>query len=270
MENIFFPIIEREKNLPFYVSCIGETDRQHEINRPDGYYCSQIILCSEGGGVLQYDGEVHTVTAGNAFFLPASSPHAYYPTEDIFRTHYIGFAGYASEILLRQLGLTNIALYKVDISTLRSIHHRIMNTLKTDKFYGGFSASAILYEYIIEFNRQIIGAENKSSLEGASLLPVLNYIDEHFNEVIELETLCGIIQVTPQYLCRMFKKRLGMRPLEYVAQKRIQQAKIYLTEGKMSIKEIALAVGYNDAGYFSSVFKRGEGISPREYVRREI
>lgn len=188
----------------------------------------------------------------------------------MWRTHYVSFTGYSADIILRQLGLTEAGVFQVDMGIMRSIFQRIINTLKSDKFYGGFTASAIVYEYIIEFNRQIIGAENRFTSESASLTPVLSYIDTHYSEVIELETLCSLIQVTPQYLCRLFRKRLGMRPLEYITQRRIQQAKVYLRENTKNISEIALAVGYTDPGYFSAVFKRSEGLSPREYIRKEL
>lgn len=270
MESFFFPIIEREKNLPFYVTCIGEADPQPEINRPEGYHCPQILLCSEGSGVLRTEDSERPITAGTAFFLPAGLPHTYFQTDDVWKTHYVSFAGYAADIVLRQLGLTDAGVYPVDLGVMRSIFQRLINTLRSDKFYGGYTASAIMYEYIIEFNRSLIGAESRSSSEGASLTPVLNFIDAHYSELIELETLCGLIQVTPQYLCRLFRKRLGIRPLEYVTRRRIQQAKVYLREGNKSIKEVALAVGYGDAGYFSAVFKRSEGISPRDYIRRKI
>lgn len=270
MESFFFPIIERERNLPFYVTCIGEADPQHEINRPEGYHCPQILLCSEGSGVLITEDGERSVNAGTAFFLPAGLPHTYHQTDDIWKVHYVSFEGYAADIVLRQLGLTDAKVYPVDLGVMRSIFQRLINTLRYDKFYGGFAASAIVYEYIIEFNRRMDGAESRSSTEGASLTPVLNYIDAHYSELIELETLCGLIQVTPQYLCRLFRRRLGIRPLEYVTRRRIQQAKVYLREGSKSIKEIAQAVGYGDAGYFSAVFKRSEGISPRDYIRREI
>lgn len=270
MENYFFPITEREKNLPFYITCIGESDPQIDISRPEGYHWPQIILCSEGSGILQTEGMERTITAGTAFFLPAGTAHNYFRTDNVWRTHYVSFGGYSSEIVLRQLNLTEAGVYPVDLGIMRSIFQRLINTLKTDKFYGGFTASAIMYEYIIEFNRQIIGMESRFSYESASLTPVLSYIDTHYSEVIELETLCGLIQVTPQYLCRLFRKRLGMRPLEYITQRRIQQAKVYLREGEKTIKEIALEVGYTDAGYFSAVFKRSEGVSPREYIRREL
>ncbi len=270
MENYFFPIMEREKNLPFYITCIGEADPQPEIRRPEGYQCPQIILCSEGSGILQTEGIERQITAGTAFFLPAGTPHSYFQTDNVWRTHYVSFTGYSAEILLRQLGLTEAGVFPVDLGVMRSIFQRMINTLKSDKFYGGFTASAIIYEYIIEFNRQIIGVESHFASESASLTPVLNYIDTHYSEVIDLETLCGLIQVTPQYLCRLFRKRLGMRPLEYITRRRIQQAKVYLREGEKTIKEIAFEVGYTDAGYFSAVFKRSEGVSPREYIRREL
>lgn len=270
MENYFFPIIEREKNLPFYITCIGESDPQIEINRPEGYHCPQIILCSEGSGILQTEGNECPVTAGTAFFLPARTPHNYFQTDNVWITHYVSFSGYSSEIVLRQLGLTEAGVYPVDLGVMRSIFQRMINTLKSDKYYGGFTASAIMYEYIIEFNRQIVGADSRYTSESASLTPVLNYIDMHYSEVIELETLCGLIQITPQYLCRLFRKRLGMRPLEYITQRRIQKAKVYLREGEKSIREIALEVGYTDPGYFSAVFKRSEGVSPRQYIRREL
>lgn len=269
MENFFFPITEREKNLPFYITCIGESDPQIEISRPEGYHCPQIILCSEGSGILQTEGMERPVTAGTAFFLPAGTPHNYFKTDDVWSTHYVSFTGYSADIILRQFGLTDARVFPVDLGIMRSIFQRMINILKSDKFYGGFTASAILYEYIIEFNRQIVGAESRFTSESASLTPVLSYIDTHYSKVIGLETLCGLIQVTPQYLCRLFRKRLGMRPLEYITQRRIQQAKVYLREGEKTIKEIALEVGYTDAGYFSAVFKRSEGMSPSKYIHRE-
>lgn len=262
-------MIDREKYLPFYLTYIGETDRQPEINRPEGYYCPQIILCSKGSGILKYNGTESTVNAGSALFLPANAPHSYYPPGEVWSTHYISFAGYAADDLLRQLGLVNIGVFTVDIGIMRNIFRKIMSAVKSDRFYGGFTASALVYEYIIEFSRQTAGAENGYASEHASLTPVLNYIDEHFSDDIELEALCKIIGVSPQYLCRLFRDRLGIRPLEYIARRRIQQAKVYLAEGGKTVKEIAADVGYRDASYFGAVFKRCEGVSPKEYMRRE-
>lgn len=74
--------------------------------------------------------------------------------------------------------------------------------------------------------------------------------------------MCGI---SKQHFCRVFKKKLGIRPLEYLARKRISKAKVLLINTDKSIYEIGKETGYNAANYFGIVFKKYEGISPGEY-----
>lgn len=77
--------------------------------------------------------------------------------------------------------------------------------------------------------------------------------------------LADLIDLSPQYLCRLFKECLSLRPFEYLARKRIQQAKLLLLEDKLNINEIAAEVGYNDCSYFCAVFKKHEMLSPAEF-----
>ena len=56
-----------------------------------------------------------------------------------------------------------------------------------------------------------------------------------------------------------------MRPFEYLARKRVSQAKVLLLEDKLNVNEIARAVGYNDCSYFCAVFKKHEMLSPAEF-----
>ena len=58
-----------------------------------------------------------------------------------------------------------------------------------------------------------------------------------------------------------------MRPLEYIARRRIAQAKSLLLNTDTEIGEIGRLVGYEDRNYFSIVFKKLEGVSPRDYRR---
>jgi YesN/AraC family two-component response regulator len=87
----------------------------------------------------------------------------------------------------------------------------------------------------------------------------------HFSEDISLEILADITDITPQHLCKIFKKCLYMRPFEYIAKKRIQEAKKLLIDRSMSIKAIGEAVGYKDSSYFCAIFKKHELISPAEF-----
>ncbi|NLZ45599.1 MAG: helix-turn-helix transcriptional regulator, partial [Clostridiales bacterium] len=66
-------------------------------------------------------------------------------------------------------------------------------------------------------------------------------------------------------LCRLFKECLNLRPFEYLARKRVQEAKTLLIEQHYTINEIASRVGYNDCSYFCAVFKKHEMLSPAEF-----
>ena len=70
---------------------------------------------------------------------------------------------------------------------------------------------------------------------------------------------------TPYYLSRIFKKYTGTTFSEYLTNYRIEQAKKLLGEGKLSVKEIAYATGFNSQGYFSKIFKKYAGVSPSDF-----
>ena len=68
-----------------------------------------------------------------------------------------------------------------------------------------------------------------------------------------------------KYLSKLFKNYIGQGFVEYVTNKRIEKAKKLLANTNYTISEIAEQVAYEDANYFSVVFKRNVGITPREY-----
>jgi YesN/AraC family two-component response regulator len=92
-----------------------------------------------------------------------------------------------------------------------------------------------------------------------------NYIDAHYNEDITIDELSEFVKVTPQHLCRIFKRHLDLRPFEYLAMKRIKEAKTLLSNTQMTVNDICHTVGYRDCSYFCAIFKRYELISPSEF-----
>ena len=82
-----------------------------------------------------------------------------------------------------------------------------------------------------------------------------------------MTVLAEIAGITPQHLCRIFKETMNMRPNEYLTQRRLQEAKSLLQRNELPISEIAVRSGFPDAGYFSTVFKKHEGLSPLEYKK---
>ena len=93
------------------------------------------------------------------------------------------------------------------------------------------------------------------------------YIYSHIKERITIEDLADSLGVSASYLSRLFKKETGITFSGYVTSLRIERAKELLRQGDKKIYEISDLVGYQTVQYFSKVFKKVEGISPREYIQ---
>ncbi|MBD5393163.1 MAG: response regulator [Lachnospiraceae bacterium] len=91
------------------------------------------------------------------------------------------------------------------------------------------------------------------------------YIEQHYAEHLSLESVAGLVNLNPVYLSNLFKKESGQNFTEYLTDYRMKKAKEFLKNGDMNINEIADALGYTDARYFSKVFKKEVGVKPTDY-----
>ncbi len=94
----------------------------------------------------------------------------------------------------------------------------------------------------------------------------LKYIEENFSdEALSLNSVAGAIGVSGNYFSSIFSQEMQMTFIEYVTKKRMEKAKKLLTQTQLHSSEIAGEVGYKDPHYFSFVFKKTVGCTPREY-----
>jgi len=84
---------------------------------------------------------------------------------------------------------------------------------------------------------------------------------------ITLEQLARAAHVTPEHLCRLFRRHLNLGPLECAGLARLERAASLLVRSNLAIKEVADATGFVSQYHFSNKFKRVYGIAPREYRR---
>ena len=100
------------------------------------------------------------------------------------------------------------------------------------------------------------------------LTKLKEYLDEHYTEKISLDELAIHFFINKYYLTKIFKETYGTTINSYIIAKRITRAKQMLRFTDMTLEEIAIAVGLNGGNYFSRMFKKIEGISPREYRKQ--
>ena len=96
------------------------------------------------------------------------------------------------------------------------------------------------------------------------------YIDERFSDSgLTLGDVAAHVALSNNHFCTIFSRETGMTFIEYLTSLRIRRAGELLRSTNMRTSEVAYAVGYNDPHYFTFLFKKNTGISPREYRRGE-
>lgn len=91
------------------------------------------------------------------------------------------------------------------------------------------------------------------------------YIEEHLNEKIYVEDLAELIHINEQHFMRIFKKETGQSVTEYITERRILVASELLKSSEYSINFISDCIGCENYSYFSKLFKRYTGFTPKEY-----
>lgn len=120
----------------------------------------------------------------------------------------------------------------------------------------------ILSDFILD-----ITAERQSL---SRFQPVLEYIDENYTRKINLDELSAIMNISTMYFQNYFKATFHISPKQYILNKRITESQRLLLESRLSIKEIAYKVGFENENYFSEFFTSKVGISAVKFRNREV
>ena len=126
----------------------------------------------------------------------------------------------------------------------------------------------LIRDYFKRLVRQVILEREKENIDRSHtiLAGALEYIEQHYEqEGLSLNEAAAVINVSPNYFSAIFSQEMNMTFIEYVTKKRMEKAKNLLRQTNMPTADIATQVGYKDAHYFSFVFKKTQGCTPRDY-----
>lgn len=130
------------------------------------------------------------------------------------------------------------------------------------------SEDSEIFEYFAGILETAMGIRDRiNSCQGGKMLKkALDYIDDHYDcDTLSLNLVAENIGMSASYLSAIFSQNMQKTFVEYVTEKRIEKAKKLLKQTDKNSGEIAKEVGYKDSHYFSFVFKKLQGCSPREY-----
>jgi AraC family transcriptional regulator len=102
-------------------------------------------------------------------------------------------------------------------------------------------------------------------LSGRRLRLVLDYIRDHLDRDVPLADLAAVAGMSPHYFVELFRASTGQTPHQFVLTQRIQRARHLLGNRSLSVLDVAILVGFNDASHFTKVFRRVIGATPTRY-----
>ena len=269
MSNMIFPLItDFELKLPIYLESIGCHHTQEHIIRQTGYPFFQWIQCRKGSGKLLINDKSFIIEENQGMLLYPNIPHEYYALKEPWEVDWISIGGFAAESIFKNAGFTSPGVFYISQpDVLLQGTTKSLDIAKSDNPMKSLECSKIIYELIM--NIISYTSTDKADFkmnQYSKLKPVFDYINNNYNKIITLQDLSAAANLTPQYLCSLFKKITGIRVFEYINSIRIKNSKEMIIRYKdLPLKDIAQICGYDNVSYFCEIFKKIEKLTPGEF-----
>jgi len=231
----------------------------------------KLLFIINGKGYLkQGDSPLMTLSQGDIVVLfPKERHHYYADPEDPWELMWVSFNGGICETLIREVGfsndnfiLTNAMTHSIQ-RTLQTLINSLGDTDDTDRLCAT-GQLYILFAYLRQMGENQKRHPDMSN-QDPCVWKAIRFIEQNYYLDINVEMLCKHVNYSRSYLSRIFKSEMNMTIPEYTNMVRIQNAKSLLTETNMPMHEISTSVGVHDSFYFSKLFKKVTGETPREY-----
>lgn len=278
----------------------------YELDRKTVWRCADrrniLVFITDGTCQFEIDGETISAEQGDAILLPSGQEYTRRPIGEktcrLFYVHFITGTPIRSvpeeeaEQSIRDT-LAESALLTADerlsqiprslflarrtttgdaFSKLSEILHRIPTRRRSAPHLAPLFVSLIFTEFLAALSQETVTNIRGNTQSGRLPLPLrqaLTYVQQNYDKKISTEDLCAHCNLSPQHLIRLFKKHMGMTPLQYINKSKTMHAIELLRTSELSVKEIAYALGFDNPNYFSRLFSKEQHSSPSE-VRERI
>jgi AraC family transcriptional regulator of arabinose operon len=241
----------------------------HLRERTRGVDQAILIYCTEGSGWCELNGQRRLVQRGELLAIPPGVSHAYGADEKTpWSILWVHAAGENLGSLLDELGvsLESPLLFVGHDPQLLILFEEVIATIE-----HGYTPSHLLYASralthllgLMIWHRQQKWRDTPEPRQ--KVVQSIAYMKGHLNHSLTVSTLAALANLSSSHYSALFKRQTGYAPIDYFIRLRIHQACQLLDNTDMSVKEIAAALGYEDAFYCSRVFKLLNDISPRQY-----
>lgn len=228
-----------------------------------------VFILSGKGYLIQDDNPKITLNANDMFILFSNHRHHYWADPDEpWTITWVAFQGSDTLIFLNSLRLTlsNFIIRGALSDSIKRKMEKLILSLSDESDTFRLEAVSILFSVMnkLRLNQKDLPDSNEDD-EESLVSRVVGFIEQNYYMDVDMNMICQYVHYSRSYLSRTFKAQLDMTIQDFLRYTRINKSKSLLSETSLSILEVATSVGINDALYFSKVFHKETGYSPREY-----
>jgi AraC-like DNA-binding protein len=246
----------------------------HFVSRESGAGEYILIYCTKGEGWYSINGKKHVIPENHFIVLPAEMPHQYGSSKDnpwyIYWAH---FKGRKAKIISDQLQGVIPIEYKSANSRINdriAFFDELLNVMESEIEEEAVNYVNLSFEHLISTFLYIsIYRKAKYSTQKAEntffISLATHFMYENIENRLTLKKLASHFNYSESYFYRLFLKETQYTPMTYFMHLKIERACQLITNTNMKINQIALKLAFDDPYYFSRIFKKMMGISPKEY-----
>ena len=250
--------------------CIGNT-----VNALEDISASYINSCILTEYSFYTKKGIHQFNEQTNYFSSDHSWNAVIFDADSVPCYEDGFLAYIKNIYNSLKQSASAPKKSVHILFFNIINHMVIqaknngmlcDVFMDDIYYLNFLTLEDLYQFSIEFvsKHSLYLPMNKMAFN------IKNYIKQNYQDKhLSIDSIAAHFYMSPQYIPKLFKKAFGISITQYITNTRIATAKSLIKTQDMGIKNIAEAIGYEDANYFSRLFKKKTGMTFTEYKNQQ-
>lgn len=273
-KNISYGNMEKEQwvgfmgniQYPFNIEMIGITypDKDYYVQRKSSdYFIIEYIV--SGKGSLTVNGKSFAVRAGDVYILPPQTAHDYRPdAAEPYEKIWCNFYSAIFEKAVIDYNLSDKFVFHAP--ACRDDFYKLLeiaaSSIINDDIWS--EVATVLFSVLNKIGSTYYHAEGRIGLAAQAK----EILDNSIYENITIQALSKRLFVSKMQLSSEFRRVYGLPPYNYLLSQKISQAKLFLRNSDMTVKEISEKLCFSDEHYFSNLFKRKTGFSPGAFRAR--
>jgi len=220
---------------------------------------NRLFLIKKGRGEFFADEKKYSFESGNVVFSFENEEFLFVPEKEC-EYLYISFSGSRANTLFYSFGINKVNRIFEGFDGLIPLWHNCLH-MASETNLDLVAESMLLYAFSL-FDKNVGKRDD-------IINQIIEITEENFTSCdLSISVVAEELCYNPKYISHIFKQKMGVGYSEYLRTKRIKYAVTLLEHGIDSVKNVALLSGFSDPLYFSSVFKKTVGVSPKDYRKK--